>query len=449
MKGGDEMSSINSYLYNNYSSDYSSYSTQMVKSAQRSTWRGGVTGWEPKVDNPRTQSYGKTSSTSKAGSYLSSVKAFGTKINNAIAGFNGGKKQTSVFDLLKGMSSNDALSVNVKDQRAASAFKATGRTKEVEINQLAAKQQNKGSALSSSAIGNRTTGRNVFEMETGGKKFSFNVNVNATDSNRTVQEKMAAAINSQNTGVTANVVYNEKDKTSSLTLTARDSGEEKAFEIQDKEGNLAEYTGADRVSTRAQDAVYTVDGEERRSATNEADLGDGLTGTLKKITDGAAEVSAGYDQTEITNSVYEMVDGFNQLRELAADRSDDRGAKSLQQRLDSLTSAYKTTLGRAGISLNKDGYMEIDKQKLETAIGNGQAESVFGENSGFTRSLSSTAKTAEQNPERFLSYEARNSKSTSESFNFDDYLSSAKFSPFQTNRLNQWNNMGMLFSALA
>jgi flagellar hook-associated protein 2 len=430
------MSSVNSYLYNNYSN---SYNTTAVQSTRNSKWRGGVTGWEPKVDNSKQPTASKASQ--KTSGYIASVKEAGVNLSNALSSLKGTKKQTTVFDLLKGMSSDSgALSVKVKDQAAASKLNRAGTAKQVEINQLASAQQNKGSALSSSAIGSRNTGRNVFELETGGKKFSFNVNVNATDSNRTVQEKMAAAINKENTGVTASVVYNEKDKTSSLMLTARDTGEEKAFTLTDKEGDLVEYTGAANTATEARDAVYTVDGEERTSAVNEVDLGDGLTGTLQKTTDKAVEVRAGRDTTEISNSINELVKGFNELRKAAVDFNGDRGAQSLQQRLDTLASAYERSLNRVGVSTDKDGYLQIDQKKLDEAISSNQTEGVFGESSGFTRSLSAVAETAKNNPDRYASFEARRTNTQASNFSYDDYLSRAS---------SKQNNYEMLFSAFA
>jgi flagellar hook-associated protein 2 len=337
--------------------------------------------------------------------------------------------------------------VKVKNQSAAAAFGKTGATKKVEVNQLASAQQNSGSSLSSFAIGSRKTGRNVFELETGGKSFSFNVNVNTTDSNRTIQEKMAAAINKQNTGVTASVAYNEKDKTSSLTLTARDTGEEKAFTLTDREGDLVEYTGAANTKTAARDARYTVDGEERTSAVNEVDLGDGLTGTLKKTTNEAVDVRIGGDSSSISGSIQDLVNGFNKLRKAAVDNNGDSGARSLQQRLDTLSSAYGASLNRVGVSTDKDGYLQIDSKKLDAAIESNQVEGVFGENSGFARSLSTVADTAQNNPNRFVSFEARRGNASAS--NFEDLFSSATFTSRQNNQMNQWNRVGMLFSAFA
>jgi flagellar hook-associated protein 2 len=448
MEGGDKMSGINS-LYGGYSNSFD-YSSMYVQ--RSSKWRGGVTGWEPKVNSNSPSS--STVKDSPSNKYLSSVKEFGAKINQALTSLTG-NKQTTIFDLLKGMSSNEnALSVNVKDQSAASAFSSTGASMNVSVKQLATAQQNRGQTLSAGKIGNWQAGSNQFSITKGDKTYDFNVNVNATDSNRTVQEKMAASINKANAGITATVVYNEKDKTSSLMLTSKETGEKNAFEIQDVSGNLVEEMNVGSSTTTAQDAIYTVDGEEKTSSANEVDLGNGFSGTLKQVTGEDVTVTGKPDSKEITNSIYDLVNGFNQLRETAVNNNGDSGAKSLQNRLDSISSAYKSTLARVGITQNKDGYLVIDEKKLGTAIENGQAESVFGEDSGFTRSLSTVANNAENRPGSFLSYSGRigsdgEEPSTSVSNKYDDWFSMSSFTPNQINQLDRWDTVGMLFSALA
>ncbi len=190
-----------------------------------------------------------------------------------------------------------------------------------------------------------------------------------------------------------------------------------------------------------------------KSSSNEVNLGNGFSGTLHKVTGEDVTVSGEKDSAEITNDIYDLVNGFNQLRELALNNNDDSGAKTLQNRLDSISSAYKQTLGRAGISLNGDGYLVIDKDKLNTAIDNGQAEQIFSKDSGFIRSLSSVADNAEDRPESYQSREARTTQSTATdeaaSFleDYDDWFSMTSFTPNQMNQLDRWDTVSMLFNA--
>lgn len=439
------MSSINS--------DYSY--TSMLYSSQNSKYRGGVTGWNHKD----SETYSSTSATysssklsDKSSAYVKSVKEYSNKINDAIDLLTGKDTEKSL-DSAKATSSDEAVSVKITDQEKAAAFKASGGTKTLEVVQLAKAQKNSGEMLNAQAINSVGEGSKSFTIGKDGQEYKFSVDINATDSNRTVQEKMAASINRQNTGISATVVYNKNDKTSSLVLSSKDTGKEQAFTIEDVgSGNLVSEMGADYVSTTAQDAIYTQDGATRNSSKNEVNLGDGISAELKNVTDKEVTVKAETDSTDMSNAVFDLVNGFNQLREVAIDNVSDNGAKSLLDKLDSVTSAYSATLKRAGISFNTDGYLQIDKDAMQKAIENGQAESVFNKDSGFTRSLSNISERAESDPTRFLSAQARSGKETSSEaseIDYNDYLNDISFSPYQSSQLDHWDSIGMLFSAMA
>ncbi len=414
-----------------------------------------VTGWKHKEDLAKETSSTETKLSDDASEYVADVKEYGGKIADAIASLTG-RDTDNVFDALKGASSDEsAVSILLNDQSAAEGLFKTGNSEtKIAVRQLAAAQQNRGQTLSSAAVSGAKKGTNTFTLTVGGKDYDMFVNVNATDSNRTVQEKFAAAINaeSKNTGVTASVIYNEKDKTSSLVLSSGKTGADSAFEIKDDSGDIVSALKADYVTTTARDALFTVNGEERVSASNEADLGNGLTATLKKVTEEDVTVSVKKDADKITNTIYDLINGFNQLREAALNQGDDSGARSLLNRLDSISSAYSTTLARAGISFNKDGYLELDKEKLAAAVENGQAENVFGKDSGFSRSLSTIAKQAETDPTRYLSLEAKRGNETSA---VEDYLTdysslmdSTNFTARQNNQLMKLEQTSALLNTL-
>ncbi len=440
-----------SNLYGGY--DYDTTLSALAYSTRNTKWRGGVTGWESKEDGSSSNSSQEISSGAK--DYLAEVKKHGTTINSALASL-AGTDEASIFDSVKAESSDDkAVTVKISDQKKAQSFiDDSGGTKTIEVSQLASAQKNTGRMLDSYEKSDVSTGKNTFAIATGGKEYYVSVNVNSTDTNRTVQEKMAAAINDQNIGVKASVVYNEKDKTSSLVLTGKETGADAEFAIRDAlgGGDAVAKMGAASVSKEASNAVYTEDGVMKFSDTNEVDIGYGMTATFNKVTEEEVTVTAKPDTEAITNSIYDLVNGFNQLRETAINAGEDSGAKALQDRLDSITSAYGATLKRAGISLNTDGYMQIDKKKLTEAIENGQAESIFGKDSGFTRSLSAVTKQAESDPERYLSIQARTGKEQDKEKDYLDYLDSymgmGSFSPFQSMQLTRLENTSMLFNML-
>ncbi|MDR1664374.1 MAG: flagellar filament capping protein FliD [Clostridiales bacterium] len=408
MAGINGVSNYNLYdgLFGSANSLYGDYNFKINTSTEKFR---DVTGYKPvnKTGGSESGNSGLVSESAKA--YLAAIKNFGSKLREATA--NASQAGQSIFKQLSGVSSNnEAMSVSVSNQADAAEFDGAQGSKSVSVQQLASAQRNNGASLDSKALSGAKTGTNQFSVEKGGKSYDFSVNINATDSARTAQEKMADAINNQNIGITAKVQYDEGAKKSALVITSNETGEKNAFTLQDEgSGNLVETLGVGRNTQEARDARYTVDGEQQTSASNTVDLGDGLTGTLKKA--GPEEINAAVekDVDGIAKAVNNMVEQFNGLLKTANGNSGDRSARSLSQRLDSIASSYEPSLARIGITQNEKGYLEVDEKKLKTAFENGSAERALGnETAGFTQRLSQVAKQADSDPNRFMSVQSRN-----------------------------------------
>ncbi|MCL2664336.1 MAG: flagellar filament capping protein FliD [Defluviitaleaceae bacterium] len=341
--------------------------------------------------------------------YTSSLKQFGNKLKEAANSLLP-SAAASVTKLLSGASSNSgAASVNVTNQRDAERFANSGNNKNLSIERLATGQTNSGDRLAASGINGAAAGRNTFVVEQNGKSHSFTVDIRATDSNRTAQQKTADAINSRGIGVRAAVEYDSATQRSALIITSKETGERNAFDIRDTGGTLAAALGADKKTSEAEDARYSVDGKSYSSEKNTVDLGDGLSATLRKASSEEIKISTKKDTAAFTNAMYDLINNFNQMRETAEKYSKDRGAQSLLQRLDTIASSYGGTLRGIGVTKNKDGYLEIDTKKLQASVENGSAERAMGGDSyGFAQRVSQLASSVDQNPDRFVSYQSRN-----------------------------------------
>jgi len=413
-----------------------------IGSVNNTQFRNNVTGWRPD-ERSATQRNNAGLSASQAGSYMSSLKNFGGNLNSITSRL---MSSQSVFNRMAGHSTNpDAMLVSLMGQMNAQQASNIGNT-QVGVQQLAISQRNTGSALSANTISQANNGNNFFSIERNdGRTFNFNIEVNATDSNRTVQQKMADAINRQDTGITATVQYDERTRQSTLLLTSDETGERHGFDITDgSQGNAVSALGLNNNVREARDAMFTVNGEARTSASNTAELGNGLSVTFRATTTEDATVSARQDSNAINNTVRDLVNNFNQLREAAVDNSRDRGAQNLLRRLDTISQAFGRSLSSIGITQNQNGYWQIDNDRLTTAIENGTAERVLGGNSSVTQRLNQVASAADNNPSQFISRQSRlNMDQTSIS---ENYLDGIRFNAHQQNRLNNWDMIGMLFN---
>jgi flagellar hook-associated protein 2 len=406
-------------------------------------WRGNVTGWQHTERSAQRASGGL--SANNANSYMADLKNFGSRLNTASSNLLG---SGSAFNQMTGSTSNtDAMLVRVMNQNSANSFFNAGGSVDVGVQQLATAQRNEGDALAATATSLVNDGHNHFQIERDGETFDFNVTVNESDSNRTVQQKMADAINrqSQNTGVTASVEYDSQTRESTLALNTRETGEAQGFTIQDNGGNAVAQTGVANVTQAAQNAEYTLNGDARTSASNTVNIGNGLEVTFRETTQEDATVGAAQDTTAINNAIRDMVNNFNQLREAAVNNNSDRGAQNLQNRMDNISSAFGASLSRIGITQNENGYLQIDEKRLASAIQDGSAEDILGGSSSITQRINQVAQTADKNPNSFISRQSRDNANNTINENM---FSNIQFNPFQQSFQSHWNTVGMLFSAM-
>jgi hypothetical protein len=280
-----------------------------------------------------------------------------------------------------------------------------------------------------------------------GRQFDFNFNVSATDTVREVQQRIANAVNNRNIGVTASVDRDSAAGTSALVFQSRESGVanegQPNFTVSSNAGNALAVTGVANVTQAAQNAQFRVNrnditGALRTSRTNEVDLGSGVTANLRAT--GNVEVSMSRDDIRQINAFRHMVNSFNDLMSSAREAAGSRGSQ-LERELSDLARSASASLNRVGISVNQDGFMRIDEDRMSAAAQRGELERFatrdrVGSGQGFMNRLTRTADRVSRNPEAFFS---GNNNPAGPSGPWSN------FNPRQASQMNRLMNLGMLF----
>ena len=219
-------------------------------------------------------------------------------------------------------------------------------------------------------------------------------------------DELAASINSQSLGVTANVVT---DSTGArLSLVAQSSGSAADFSVSS--GSGLSFTQ----SSTGADASLTVDGVPITSASNTVTGAvNGLTFNLANT--GTTTVALTPDTTAITQAVSSFVSAYNTLisdvnsqfaynstTQTAGVLSSDSTINGLQSALLSATnysasSGVFQSLASLGVSTNQDGTLTLNSTTLANAVGsNSSAVATFFEgtaSNGFAASLQNALNT--------------------------------------------------------
>ena len=306
----------------------------------------------------------------------STVRGAGNNMLSAVQ-----NRQTG-YSQYQGTSSN-AKTAEIDDSKASQSTISSMKSDPInlEVKQTAMAQSNAGEAMGASerAVG---VGEHSFSIEAGGKTHNFTINVDEEDDNASIQAKMAAAINEQDIGITASVNEDDKEGTTSLSLTSDSTGTDAAFTVKDDSGNLASAMGVSDASQKAQDAVYSVNGgADKTSQSNDVSLKDGVTATLKSA--GTTSISAERDTKSAVSSAKDLENSLNSaLKDASA--GNGRGAARLAGDIKAMNRNFSGALASVGISVSKNGELSIDESKLEKAAGDGSLERVLGnKDSGF------------------------------------------------------------------
>ncbi len=277
---------------------------------------------------------------------------------------------------------------------------AAEATYDISVSQLARGQENTGTALAGSDQSAVEAGVNVFTITVEEQDYVLDITVAADDTNGDILYEISRVINERVSGLSAEMTDDEG--TVSLNLTSDATGAEAAFTVSDISGNAVAATGIDNVSVEAADAVYSVDGASLVSEANSVYLDDGAV-QVNLYGTGDATLEVGPDETAVYNAVTSMANGINSYIDFYNDNSDYL-SEDLLTSLNSVLNDQKSDLASIGITLNSEGYLQIDESTLTSAVNNNPSavENIFSSFDGFAQEISSyTSGIASESP---LSY---------------------------------------------
>lgn len=275
---------------------------------------------------------------------------------------------------------SSAFSQKIVSTGNSTAVKGTATNKagnagyDISVSQLAAAQQNSGTALNvtGTTLASGLAGLTVAKFSitpTGGTAQNFTVAVNPGDTDKAVLDKMANAINSGSTAVKAAVATTTTAgvTASRLVLTGANTGANAAFTVADITGNLSTASGVTNVSTAARDANYTLNGVAATSSSNTIKIDNGNVSLTLSATTPVTHINVGADTSTITKQVEAFVKQYNStLRTLQSSglSSGVQYAKQLGQNLPRSSAG----LTDVGITVNADKTISFDKSVFQDAL---------------------------------------------------------------------------------
>ena len=259
----------------------------------------------------------------------------------------------------------------------------------IEVLQIAMMQR-----TSSSSFTDRATPLNVISPATTGTAFSLNLRVGGVDSGdiqvtTPTPAGMVSAINGAKLGVTAQLINTGNGYN---VVVTGESGSAKAFSLISKGSNGAPVSGVSFTTNlqNAADASIKVNGlTVTRSSNTVTDVIDGVTLDLFTSTTVAARLDLNRDTSSIKDNIKGLVKAYNdfeasikilgdrksEVEEFGGSLAGETLLQSVRSQVRAMITDTSSTPGtnitaarNVGLSIDRNGKLNLDEAKLDTAL---------------------------------------------------------------------------------
>ena len=328
----------------------------------------------------------------EASAFAVHMKESARELGNTIASLSG-LDDGQLFNKKAAYSSDESLAtasyIGNNSGTASASF-------DLKVKSLASPQVNMGYFLPQSKV-DLEPDTYSFDIQLNDLNYEFQYNINEGETNQDVQNRLARLVNNANIGLNADVVSNDEGATS-LRLTSTATGlpvnGDFLFKVGDsdtsKRSGSVEYLGIDYSVRPPANAVFTLNGEPRTSTSNRFVVGNQFEVTLHNTSNDDEETHIGLktDVESLTDNISSLIQGYNSFLQAANEHpSSTSGSNKLIQEMNSLSTHFGSDLELAGLHIQEDGSIEVDKEQLKEAALNKNSEESFQGIRNFTHSL--------------------------------------------------------------
>lgn len=286
------------------------------------------------------------------------------------------KETSKMFnDKIPTSSNEDVISVtyigSVDDIDNAPSF-------DVEINELASPQINKGSYLYSNSR-NLSSDTYSFNVNISNTNYEFQFIVKDNETNADILKKVSNMLNRADIGIYSSVESNDMGDKQRLALTSTATGStyfsDTIFKISDdntsNSSGSVKYLGIDQIIQKPTDSKFTINDLPRTSSSNTFTVNKTYEFSLHLITQPGENVKVCFtnDKNSTFNKITDFVTSYNDMIHLANDTSSSfKKSSKLLADIGSIAQCYKDELDSMGLIVQDDSSIHIDEALLSQTI---------------------------------------------------------------------------------
>lgn len=279
---------------------------------------------------------------------------------------------------------------------------------EIAVKQLATSQTNIGSFLQPGSK-HLKPGNYSFDLNINNLTYEFEFNVSDSENSNDIQNKISRLINRSKIGLNSSVETDSLGNTA-LKISSDTTGvtgiKPTIFNIEGSDGKedniqLVDTFGLDRVTQYPSNAIYSVNGNEQYSPSNDVNINNTYAIHLKETTgDAPSTISLNTDDNSMVDTINELLSGYNSMISVFEQSSNlgFDGNERLKREFTRIADAHSVTLNNNGLSIEDDGTIRVDKDAVISASSDGKLSSIFEELNQFKKSIQRKADDLATNP---------------------------------------------------
>ncbi len=274
---------------------------------------------------------------------------------------------------------------------------------EIAVKQLASNQVNTGNFLQPNEKSLKK-GFKKFDLYIINLTYEFEFGISDKETNVDIQNKIARLMNRSNIGLNASVITNELGNTA-LSVKSEATGITGIipviFSIESENDELVETFGLNNVSEYPANAIFSINGNEKYSHSNDLNYNNLYSIKLNNVTgDNPAIISLNTNDESIVDTVDELLSGYNTMISVFSTDNSMKfsGNERLKREFSRITNAYRATLNNNGMHVEQDGSISMNKSEVLNVAHNGLMSNVFSELNEFKKSIQRKADSIAMNP---------------------------------------------------
>ena len=316
-------------------------------------------------------------------------------------------------------------------------------TYEIEVTSLASPQVNLGNFVPKEGLG-LTPGEYSFDITVNDLGYEFQFNINETDTNYDIQQRLCRLINNSKIGLNASLLE-DGDGTAAMRLESTrvgiDYGQDShVFSLSEentsKNSGVVPFFGINYVTREATNAHFKVNGMEASATSNTFILQNEFEITLNGLSENEGQtttIGVKPDTEALQENITNLIGGYNNFIKSVSEYSGTQSRSNfLLKEVNRITGFYEQEMEKLGIAPSEDGTLHLDSEQLNQSVAAADTAEAIDSLKSFSQSMLRKSSQISLNPVSYLNKTIVAYKNPSNTF-LSPYVTSAYAGMFFNN----------------